>query len=91
MISEQKILLIMPSLEKPKKNTNVESMRPCLMNSARLLYFFAWAPNTIGKPLQILIKLLGDLLVYKSFIHFSIGHECVNILVPPGCFPLKPN
>jgi hypothetical protein len=64
MIKEKKILLIMPSFEKPKKNTKVESISPCLMNSALPLYFFAWAPETIGKPLRKHFKRAKYLLVH---------------------------
>ena len=88
MISEKNILLIIPSFEKPKKKTKVESMSPCFINSARPRCFFACAPDTMGKPLQIYYQKTTNLLVDKCLIHLSIGHKSVQILIPSGRLPL---
>jgi len=90
MIREKKILLMMPSLVKPKKKTNVPPMRKCLTSSALPLYFLALIPDTIGSPLKEGYISVEILLVDQRFIHISIGEHSIYVFVPSCVFPSEP-
>ena len=48
--AEKKSLLSRPSFVKPKKKTNVVSIKPCFVNSALLYAFFDFSPFMSGRP-----------------------------------------